>query len=230
MEAIILAGGLGTRLRDIVKGIPKPMAPINETPFLHYIFEWLSNYPVKNVVLSIGYKGDVIFNYFDTGYKGISIKYANENTPLGTGGGIKYALSKTVEDDILIVNGDTYFPIDINRFADFHQSNKGDISIALKQMTDFDRYGSVKISNNKIITFNEKQHLDEGLINGGIYIVNKKAIDFNGLPDVFSFETEILEKSTHKGTINGMIFNDTFIDIGVPEDYKKACNILNKAL
>ncbi len=226
MEAIILAGGLGTRLRDIVKGIPKPMAPINGTPFLNYIFEWLSNYQVKDVSLSVGYKAEVIFNHFKTDYKGISIKYAIENVPLGTGGGIKYALSKTVEDDILIINGDTYFPININRFADFHQNNKSDISIALKHMTDFDRYGSVKILNNKITTFNKKQYLKEGLINGGIYIVNKKAINFNSLPDVFSFETEILEKCVHKGTINGMIFNDIFIDIGVPEDYKKACSIL----
>ncbi|MEO8887350.1 MAG: nucleotidyltransferase family protein [Mucilaginibacter sp.] len=226
MEAIILAGGLGTRLRDIVKDIPKPMAPINGTPFLHYIFEWLSNFPVNNVTLSIGYKADVIFNHFNTNYKGISIKYATENKPLGTGGAIKYALSKTVEDNVLIVNGDTYFPIDVNRFADFHQNNKSDISIALKHMTDFDRYGSVKILNNKIISFNEKQHLREGLINGGIYIVNKKAINFNSLPDVFSFEAEVLEKCVHYGSINGMIFNDTFIDIGVPEDYKKACMML----
>ena len=226
MEAIILAGGLGTRLRDVVKDIPKPMAPINETPFLHYLFEWLSNYPVNNVLLSVGYKSETISNYFNTNYKGISIKYANENMPLGTGGAIKYALSKTVEDNILIINGDTYFPININRFAQFHQTNKSDISIALKHMTDFDRYGSVQILNHKIITFNEKQHLKEGLINGGIYMINKKAIDFNYLPDNFSFETEILEKYVDKGSINGMIFNETFIDIGVPEDYKKACNIL----
>ncbi len=226
MEAIILAGGLGTRLRDIIKDIPKPMAPINGTPFLHYIFEWLSNYPVNNVLLSVGYKAEVIFNHFNTNYKGIIIKYANENTPLGTGGAIKNSLNKTVEDDILIINGDTYFPIDLNRFADFHQNNKSDISIALKHMTDFNRYGSVKILNNKIISFEEKQYLKEGLINGGIYIINKKAINFNCLPDVFSFETEILEKYVKKGLINGMIFNDPFIDIGVPADYNKACGIL----
>jgi len=226
MEAIILAGGLGTRLRDVVKEVPKPMAPVNGNPFLHYIFEWLSNYPVKNSVFSAGYKADVIFNYFNNDYKGISLKYAIESTPLGTGGGIKYALSKTIEDDVLIINGDTYFPININHFIDFHKNNKSDISIALKYMTDFDRYGSVKMLNNKIIAFNEKQYLKEGLINGGIYIVNKKAINFNNLPEIFSFETEILEKYVHQGTINGMIFNDTFIDIGIPDDYKKAATIL----
>jgi D-glycero-alpha-D-manno-heptose 1-phosphate guanylyltransferase len=226
MEAIILAGGLGTRLRDIIKDIPKPMAPINGTPFLHYIFEWLSNYPVNNVVLSVGYKAEVILNHFNTNYNGIIIKYANENTPLGTGGAIKNALNKTVEDDILIINGDTYFPIDLNRFADFHQSHKSDISIALKHMTDFDRYGSVKLLNNKIISFDEKQYLKEGLISGGIYIINKKAINLNCVPDVFSFETEILEKFANKGSINGMVFNNTFIDIGVPADYNKARSIL----
>ncbi|HEY2583188.1 MAG TPA: nucleotidyltransferase family protein [Mucilaginibacter sp.] len=228
MEAIILAGGLGTRLKSVVKDLPKPMAPIKNLPFLHYLFEWLSLYPVSKVVMSVGYKANLIEQYFKNRYKNIEVDYAYEDRPLGTGGGIKNALTKTLNNDVLVVNGDTFFPIDINSFEDFHISNNADISIALKNMTNFDRYGSIEIENHTILNFNEKKYLSKGLINGGIYFLNKKKLNIPSLPDVFSFEHEILEKKVRDGSaeIKGKIFYETFIDIGVPEDYQKANEIL----
>jgi NDP-sugar pyrophosphorylase family protein len=137
MEAIILAGGLGRRLLDVVSVVPKPMAPINGKPFLYHLFHWLKKYPVEKLVLSVGYMSDSIIEYFGNSFLSIPIEYAKEEKPLGTGGAILYAFKKTSGDNTLIINGDTYFPIDINDFYLFHTKNRHLFSIALKPMQKF---------------------------------------------------------------------------------------------
>ena len=226
MEAIILAGGKGTRLTEVVSDVAKPMAPVNGKPFLFYLFHWLKTYPVEKVILSTGYLSESITDYFGVSFCGIPIEYAIEEKPLGTGGAIKFALPKTKGGDILVINGDTYFPININSFYSFHIDNNYQFSIALKQMQNFSRYGSVVYQDNSILKFNEKKFCKEGLINGGIYMINKRYINSKQVPEAFSLEKQIMEKEAGSGILKGKIFDDVFIDIGIPEDYNQSQSLL----
>lgn len=217
---IILAGGFGTRLSTVVKDVPKPMAPINGKPFLHYIFQELEFQQIQQVVLSVGHLKEIIQDYFQDKYLGISIQYAIENEPLGTGGGIKHAFNY-IEHDAFVLNGDTYFDIDLIKLKE----ENCDIAIALKPMFEFDRYGTVVLNaQNKIISFNEKKYCEHGLINGGVYYFNKTMFDKIPTGQKFSFEKDILEAHTQQLNIQGKIFDNYFIDIGIPEDYEKAKN------
>ena len=226
MEVIILAGGLGTRLRSAIGNeIPKCMAPVADKPFLWYILKYLSRYKVDRVILSVGYLHSVIMDWVDKAGSDFPFEYtyAVETTPLGTGGGIKLALSKTNDDDVCILNGDTYFNIDLDKFYNQHISCPASVSIALKQMEKFDRYGEVTTDPQNVIkAFHEKAYCEKGLINGGIYIVNKSKTNMNELPDSFSFETEVLEPGIKSNNIYGFEYDSYFIDIGIPNDYSKA--------
>lgn len=215
---ILLAGGFGTRLSSVVKDVPKPMASINGKPFLHYIFQALSQQKIEKVILSVGYKNEIIKDYFNKNYLGIAIEYAIEHEPLGTGGAIKHAFS-FVDDDAYVLNGDTFFDVNLSKLKNINS----DISIALKPMHNFDRYGTVELNaDNKIIAFNEKKSCEKGLINGGVYYFRKSLFDKIETATKFSFEIEILEKHVDDLELKGIIFDTYFIDIGIPEDYEKA--------
>lgn len=229
MEAIILAGGMGTRLRKAVPDIPKPMAPVNDKPFLFYLLKWLKQYKAEKIILSTGYKFENIFEYFGNLFENIPLIYVTEEKPLGTGGAVINALTGTTGNNILIVNGDTWFPIDLDRFYNSHLNNENLLTVALKRMKEFSRYGSVEISGDTIIGFHEQGYCSEGLINGGIYLVNRKYLESRKFPVVFSLEEEILVKEAGSSLLRAMIFDDPFIDIGVPEDYRKAGNILKNS-
>jgi D-glycero-alpha-D-manno-heptose 1-phosphate guanylyltransferase len=225
MEVIILAGGLGTRLRSVVSEVPKCMAPVAGKPFLWYLLKYLARYDVSKVVLSVGYLREVIYKWIDEVRDDFSFgfDYAVEEEPLGTGGGIKLALSKTLADDVLVLNGDTYFNVDLNVFYEEHHSYSAAVSLALKPMAVFDRYGAVEVDENYVIkAFHEKQYCKAGLINGGVYLINKHKSDYEVLPAKFSFEKEVLELGVRNRNIYGFDFDDYFIDIGMPEDYAKA--------
>jgi D-glycero-alpha-D-manno-heptose 1-phosphate guanylyltransferase len=226
MEAIILAGGLGTRLREVVGDLPKPMAPVNDKPFLSYLFEWLHRYPVRRIIISAGYKSESIMGYFGGSFLGIPVVYAIEEKPLGTGGAVRFAIQEASDEDILVVNGDTYFPVDLDKFLSGHIKNKSRLTIALKRMKGFSRYGSVECKGDTIIKFNEKRFCPEGLINGGVYMINRRFLESLQLPDTFSLETELLEKEAGSSLLKCMIFDNIFIDIGVPEDYQRAAYVL----
>jgi len=227
MEAVILAGGSGTRLRDVVKDIPKPMALVNGRPFLQYLLSWISSFShIERIILAVGYRSASISEYFGDRYHEISLVYAEESKPLGTGGAIKFAIQKCSGESILIINGDTFFPVDLNSFSAFHTKSKNSISLALKPMKDFSRYGAVVCKDDTITGFREKKLCDEGLINGGIYLINKAFFKSLNLPEVFSFESEVLEKLAGSSLLKCMIFGVPFIDIGTPEDYFKAGEIL----
>lgn len=223
-EVIILAGGLGTRLRSVVQDVPKCMAPVAGRPFLWYLLKYLSHYNVERVVLSVGYLRDVIIKWIDQfgDEFPFSFDYAIESTPLGTGGGIKLALGKCVNNDVIVLNGDTFFNVDLDELYGQHRLHPSSITLALKPMTDFDRYGNVIVNNNLIVAFEEKKKCKQGLINGGVYVINKQNDFFNGLQDMFSFETEVLEPQCRLGNLYGVVENGYFIDIGIPEDYERA--------
>ena len=218
--AIILAGGLGTRLKSVINDLPKPMAMINGKPFLHYLFVYLTRQRVKKAVLSVGYKAVVIEAYFGDKYLDVEIVYSHEQEPLGTGGAIKKAFEQ-VADYAFVLNGDTFFDIDLNALQQFHEASNADISLALKPMKNFERYGTAQMKEERIISFEEKKFCPEGLINGGVYFLNK-----NLLADIFaqkfSFEKEVLETKTATTKICGKMFDSYFIDIGMPEDYQRA--------
>lgn len=227
MEAVILAGGMGTRLRSVIKDIPKPMAPVNGKPFMLFVLQWVKRYPVEKIILSLGFKPDNVRNYFGDSFSGIPVEYAVEEQPLGTGGAVKYAVRFTKADDILVINGDTFFPVDLKKFYDFHKNNANSFSVALKRMKDFDRYGTVECLGETIVSFREKKFCSEGLINGGIYLINRKYLERQDLPDTFSIEKDLMEKEAGTGLLKALIFDDIFIDIGIPEDYKRASEFLS---
>lgn len=221
-ECIILAGGLGTRLRGVVRDLPKPMAPIDGKPFLFYLMKWLVKYKPDKIVISAGYKSQSIIDYFGDSFSGTPLIYAIEEKPLGTGGAVKYAIGKTTGSDILVINGDTYFPVDIEKLWNLHTSKNYIFTIALKKMKNFSRYGTVKLKGETIASFNEKKYCSEGLINGGIYLINRSFIESLEMPEIFSLEKDVLMKKVSEGMFKGLEFDDTFIDIGIPEDYSRA--------
>lgn len=228
MEAIILAGGMGTRLREVVADVPKPMALVGGKPFLWHILGWLSKYNCSRIVISSGYKSKAISDYFGNSFRDIPVEYVVEEKPLGTGGAIKFSLGRTVSEDVLILNGDTWFPVSIEKFISFHRNTKSNFTIALKRMKDFSRYGSVDCSEDRIVRFNEKKFCSDGLINGGIYLMNRSFLDQFVLPDVFSLEKDLLEKVAGKGILRCLEFSEPFIDIGIPEDFRKAQSMFRK--
>ena len=233
MEVIILAGGLGTRLRSEIRNVPKCMAPIGSKPFLWYLLKDLTKYEeVNRIILSVGYLREVIFEWLDKVKDEFPFEfvYAIEDQPLGTGGGIKLALSMAKTNDVVVLNGDTYFAVNIHELMEAHKLYPSAVTLALKPMHNFERYGCVIVDteSNKIVEFKEKKYCEEGLINGGIYIINKQEPLFDGLPNKFSFETAVFEPQCKLGKLFGVIQNGYFIDIGIPEDYKKACYELRK--
>ena len=222
-EAIILAGGLGTRLKSVVSDVPKCMAPVKGVPFINHIIKYLQQQGVTRFIFSLGYKSEVVIAYTDTHFAALEKVYVIEAEPLGTGGAIKAACKKALHENVLVLNGDTYFNIDLQRLAAFHTLHKAACSMALKPMHDFSRYGAVDIDARGMITaFHEKQFCESGFINGGIYALQKQTVLDAPLPDKFSFEKDYLEKNISGGKLFAMAFDDYFIDIGIPEDYERA--------
>jgi D-glycero-alpha-D-manno-heptose 1-phosphate guanylyltransferase len=224
LEAIILAGGLGTRLKGVVNDLPKSMASVNGHPFLEYLLNYLLGQGIHRIILSVGYKRDLIQSYFKDHYKGMTITYAIEEEPLGTGGGIKNAF-KLVESDLAFsLNGDSLFRIDFQAMLRMHSSSGADLTLALRYLEDTARYGTVKINTDKQITgFMEKDpDSGAGYINGGVYLINKDFIDKEEFPEIFSLEKDCFEKYYDKARIFAYLSKGYFLDIGIPEDYQKA--------
>lgn len=218
-ECIVLAGGLGTRLRSVVADKPKCMAPVGKHPFLYYLLKYLQEQGITHVILSLGYKSEQVIDWCKEANLDIEISFVIEEEPLGTGGGILLAMSKVKGNAFFITNGDTFFGVPLNELYNFHRQKQSALSLALKPMYQFERYGSVELDeNDRITAFLEKQFREEGLINGGIYLTSKQYLQSLGLPQQFSFEKEVLEKSK---ALYGFISDTYFIDIGVPDDYAR---------
>ncbi len=225
--AIILAGGFGTRLQTVVNDVPKPMAPIDGIPFLTFQLTYLKHFGFKKVILSVGYLSEKIKNHYQISFEGMEIEYVTESIPLGTGGGIRLAIESCQENLALVLNGDSFFDIDLNRFYNLHQQNHSQISLALRKVPDASRYGTIQTnSKHQLISFKEKNTVAEvGIINGGVYILDKNLFLLNTSPlTTFSIEKDFFEKQLTKLNIKGFEFNGYFIDIGIPEDYAKAQN------
>jgi D-glycero-alpha-D-manno-heptose 1-phosphate guanylyltransferase len=222
-EAIILAGGLGTRLRSAVPDLPKCMAPVNGKPFIHYVIKTLQKEGVEKFIFSLGYLYEIMEEYIATQLQKSSYQVAIEEEPLGTGGGIKLTCKIATEKDVVVTNGDTLFDVNIASLTKLHLNNHADCTLSLKPMTNFHRYGVVEINNDaSIASFKEKQHYEKGLINGGIYALNVAHFLSENLPEKFSFEKEYMEALFNQRKMFGLVQDAYFIDIGIPQDYQQA--------
>jgi D-glycero-alpha-D-manno-heptose 1-phosphate guanylyltransferase len=224
MKAIILAGGAGRRLRGIIKDVPKPMAPIGGKPFLEFLILHLIKFNIKEIILSIGYKGDMIRAYFESGEKwGAHIKYCEENEPLGTGGAIRKASEMIKDDHFIVMNGDSFLDVDFNHLISYHKNKKANATICLAYVNNTGRYGRVETDKNgEIVKFAEKGFEGAGYINGGVYLLSNKVI--HDIPDgQVSVETEVFPMLIKRG-LYGMLVKGSFIDIGIPQDYLSLCN------
>ena len=222
-EAIILAGGLGTRLQSVVSDVPKCMAPINGVPFLKFIIDDLKKQGITRFIFSLGYKSESIIDFAEDKYPSLEKIYVIEKEPLGTGGAIKKSCKQVKGKTVLVLNGDTLFAINLKTLRDLHTKQQHACTLALKPMTDFSRYGAVETGNNNAVTaFHEKKFCAKGLINGGIYALDAQLFLQEPLPEKFSFEKDYLEANIGNSKLYGIAFDGYFIDIGIPEDYERA--------
>lgn len=216
----VLAGGLGTRLRPALKGVPKAMASINGKPFLHYLFDWLIFQGTKQVVLCTGYLGKQIKDYFGDHFGPISIAYSHEAQSLGTAGALRHCLSEIHSDIILGVNGDTYCDANLKNFLTWHQCHAFNASVLLSYKKDVHRFGSVETDQKgQIVQFHEKtSRPGGGYVSAGVYLFNRSIIE--NMPDGknLSMEYEVLPDLIGKG-LSGYKTKSSFIDIGTPESF-----------
>lgn len=232
MEAIILAGGLGTRLRSAVPDLPKPMAPIQGRPFLEYQIQYWIREGVRRFVLSVGYKREVIQSHFGSRYQDAEITYAIEDQPMGTGGGLLLAMNQLVRPGpFLAMNGDTFFEVDLKALQSFHDSSDAVMTISLREAENNCRYGQVQLDTASRITAFKPRPSEPSrtMINGGVYMMEStvfQGMDWSaGRP--LSLEEQVLPGLLGAGKrIFGFQSPGRFIDIGVPDDYFRAAEML----
>lgn len=221
--AIILAGGLGTRLRSVVSDVPKPMAPIGDKPFLAFLLEYWYQQGIRHYVLSVGYKHEIIMQYFGERFHDALITYAIEEEPMGTGGGLLLALSKLGnEEHVLVLNGDTYFEIDLMSLEKFAETEASDMLFSAFQSQNGQRYLPLPVVNEtgKIdFLANAKVIQSEFWVNGGVYLLRPEIFTNFGLKKC-SLEQDLFhDMAKRQGRIYAKKFEAKFIDIGIPEDY-----------
>jgi D-glycero-alpha-D-manno-heptose 1-phosphate guanylyltransferase len=220
-EAIVLAGGFGTRLRQVVSDVPKPMAPIGDRPFLEVLLNSLARKGFNRIILSVGYLAEKITNYFGNKFAGMELVYEVETIPLGTGGAITAALKHCLSDHIYIFNGDTFLDLEIQEIELLWKSNQRPI-IVVRQVPDTNRYGRVELRGGLVKNFLDKGIDGPGLINAGCYVFRRDAFSHVASGAVFSIESDFLTQSIRECDYEGFVTQGLFIDIGVPEDYKRA--------
>ncbi len=223
-EAIILAGGLGTRLKSIIQDTPKPMVLIHGKPFLSYLIDYVRDCGINRIILSVGYKYQDIQSFFSDKQGDADLLYSIEDEPCGTGGGILKALNYTDGSEVFVLNGDSMFRIDLSSFVTFHLLKHSSLSIALRRQQKTQRFGLVEINDQRQITgFIEKdRNISGGWINGGIYLINKPFFQENSPAERFSLEIDFLPRCINLKQLYGYPVEGYFIDIGTPESYQRA--------
>ena len=229
-EAIVLAGGFGTRIQSVLPGIPKCLAPVGGNPFLDYVINHFRNQGIEKFIFATGYRSEMIEDYL---HNQAQVEYlvSKEKEPLGTGGAIKLASQQASTKNVLVLNGDTLFRINVGKLSAIHNLHDATCTLSLKPMKNIERYGVVELEPDQSIKcFKEKQYYKEGLINGGVYALNVKNLLELDFPEKFSFELDYLGKYISKSSENkfyATIQDEYFIDIGIPEDYERAKRELN---
>ena len=231
--AIILAGGLGSRLRSVVLDVPKPMAPISNRPFLEYLLDYWIAQGINDFVISVGYRGEVITQHFGNSYKNVNIEYVIEENPLGTGGGLLLALKKVDQTTpFILLNGDTYFEVNLKALMDFSNEKDADWCFSLFKVDNNSRYMGMEVDEEgRVLSLKSKESALTYLINGGVYLVKpQKLIDMGfTIGKKKSLEEEIFPNVLAADQrIYGKVFTGTFIDIGIPDDFFRAGSLLSE--
>lgn len=222
MEAIVLAGGFGTRLRQLVPDLPKPMAPIGGRPFLEILLKSMAEKGFSRVILSLGYMADRVIDYFDSkNYAGMALAFEVEDIPLGTGGAVRRAMRRCQDDHIFVLNGDTYVDIEACELEAHWQSNHAPIIVA-REVADTARYGRLKAERGRVTAFLEKGADGPGLINAGCYVLPASSLDGFVSNQAFSLEVDFLAKAVSTQRFDMFVTHGRFIDIGVPDEYIRA--------
>lgn len=221
MEAIVLAGGQGTRLRRVLPDVAKPMAPVGGRPFLEFLLLRLAANGFARVVVSSGYLADSIRDHFGNKFAGMEIVHVVEETPLGTGGGMRLATEKCEADHAFVFNGDTFLDVDIAALDAQWQRSRSIIIVA-REVPDTARYGRLAVSGDRVTGFLEKGAAGPGLINAGCYVIPKGRLDGFSEGYSFSFETDFLVAEVGSSKMEYFVANGYFIDIGIPDDYARA--------
>ena len=219
-EAVILAGGLGTRLRSAVPDLPKPMAPVAGRPFLELLLGSLRSKGFGRAVLSLGYMSDVVVDYFGSRYRGLELDYSIETEPLGTGGALLAAVTRCVSDHAFVFNGDTYLDIEIEELAAKWSSDQAPIIVA-REVEDTSRYGRLQVDGGRVLRLDGTGESGKGLINAGCYLLPTKLFKGVELPMKFSFEQDFLSRAVQSRRFDVFVSGGKFIDIGVPDDYQR---------
>lgn len=221
MEAIVLAGGLGTRLRQVVPDLPKPMAPVAGKPFLEIVLGSLAKKGFRRVVLSVGHMAEKIVEHFGVQFAGMEIVYEIEQSPLGTGGAIRNSLHRCLSDHIYVFNGDTFLDLEAAAVETHWRRSKVPIIVA-REVSDTFRYGRLEIVNGAVRGFMEKGSSGAGAINAGCYVLPRGILDEYPPGEVFSFEADFLSRMVKIHRFDVFLSKGLFIDIGIPEDYARA--------
>jgi len=221
MEAIVLAGGLGTRLRQMVPDFPKPMAPVAGRPFLEILLASLASKGFRRVILSLGYMAEKVVSHLGDSFAGMDLVYEIEQTPLGTGGAVRHALTRCESDHVFVFNGDTYLDLEVADVETQWQTHHAPIIVA-REVPDTARYGRLNTAHGRILGLLEKDEAGPGLINAGCYVLPTDILDEFALGQTFSLESDFLANVVNMERFNLFVTNGHFIDIGVPEDYARA--------
>lgn len=221
-ETVVLAGGLGSRLREAVPHLPKPLADVGGRPFLEHVLASLAARGAGRFVLSVGYLGNSIRSRFGSCFAGIPVVYSQEDEPLGTGGALYRALRLVDGPSALVVNGDTLFRVDSGALLRHHAGKRCDVTLGLKPLEDSARYGRVEVEGARVVGFREKGPPAPGLVNGGVFAVARDLPERFPMPERFSFEGDLLAKRVRELHVCPWVEDGFFIDIGVPEDYRRA--------
>lgn len=229
--AIILAGGMGTRLRSVVPDLPKPMAPVKGRPFLEHQMDYWIGQGVDRFVVSVGYMKEVIMDHFGSNYRSTTLTYAIEDEPLGTGGGL-FLAAQGLNEPFLVLNGDTFFEVDLAKLLKFHADHSADWSFSLFRTSEVGRYMGVEVkSGGEIYSLTSGTEKMGRLANGGVYLVNPSILRNKLLVpgSKLSLEDDVLPAMVAQGNkLFGLEFTGTFIDIGIPQDYFRAAEVLTQ--
>jgi D-glycero-alpha-D-manno-heptose 1-phosphate guanylyltransferase len=229
VKAVVLCGGLGTRLGELTRETPKPLLDVAGCPFLHHVLGKLAAAGITDVTLATSFQWQKIARVYGSAWKGLQIRYSVEAEPLGTGGAVRQAMSQAQAGEALVLNGDTLFDMDLNALVTFGVQRNAQVAVAVRRVPDVSRYGAVRIDKDgRMVQFGEKRQQGAGLINAGLYVV--KADVFQGIDAArFSFENDVLATGIDHLRLYAMEANGYFIDIGVREDLARAARDLSGA-
>lgn len=232
LDAVVLAGGLGTRLRSVVSDVPKPMAPVAGRPFVEHQLDWWLPQGVTRVLFSVGYKHEVVSGHFGSEHRGVPVEYVVEDEPLGTGGGLLLAEARgDLTDPYLVLNGDTFFRVQLGPMRARHARTSPALSMALVEVEDSERYTGVGVEGeDRVTSLRERgEGASRTLINGGVYLIRAGALSGLGheAGARVSLEDELFPRLLEaEGGIRGHVATGDFLDIGVPEAYARAAEVV----